>query len=260
VAGSTWCRLLAVGSALLAAGAGVGQAQQQREVQDEVVQPEAAQTEAELEMPPLMPEGEDAPVAQDHEVEQLLTSLRRAQESLQLDHRPAAMQALIQAEEQLDEVAADTRDTEPWQRIELALQDAMKALGEDNPKYAQIALERVVGPAEDEGPGGDAAEGVEQPGTSRQTVSMDDVLGAEVVTARGETIADVSKVVRGRDDGRLYAILEVGGFLGIADKPVALPLDQLEIAEDDRLVLPQASESQLEDMPTYQADQYEQAR
>jgi hypothetical protein len=89
---------------------------------------------------------------------------------------------------------------------------------------------------------------------------MDDVLGAEVVTDRGETIADVSEVVRGRDDGRLYAILEVGGFLGIADKSVALPLDQLQVAEDDRLVLPQATESQLEDLPTYQEDEYEQAR
>jgi hypothetical protein len=93
-------------------------------------------------------------VAQDHEVEQLLASLRRAQESPQLDHRPAAMQALIQAEEQLDQVAADSRDTEPWQRIELALQDAMEALGEDNPKYAQIGLERVVGPLEGESPAG----------------------------------------------------------------------------------------------------------
>jgi hypothetical protein len=87
-----------------------------------------------------------------------LTSLRRAQESPQLDHRPAAMRALIQAEERLDEVAADSRDTEPWQRTELALQDAMKALGKDNPKYAEIALQRIVGPLEGESPGGDAAE------------------------------------------------------------------------------------------------------
>jgi hypothetical protein len=37
-------------------------------------------------------------------------------------------------------------------------------------------------------------------------------------------------------------------------------LDQLQVAEHDRLVLTQASESRLEDMPTYQEDQYEQAR
>lgn len=256
MAGSAWCRLLAVGSALLAGGAGVGQAQQPREMQGKALQPEVVQPEAEQEMPPLMLEDESAPAAQDNDVEQLLTSLRRGLELLQLGHRPAAMQALIQAEEQLDEVTADRRDMQPWQRIELALQDAMKALGEDNPRYAHIALQRVVGPL-DEVPGGDAAEGVEQPDASGQTVSVDDVLGAKVVTARGETIADVSDVVRGRGDGRLYAILEVGGVLGIADKSVALPLDQLQIAEDDRLVLPQATESQLEDMPIYQEGEYE---
>ena len=63
------------------------------------------------------------------------------------------MQALMQAEEQLDEAAGDSADEQPWQRMDLVLQDAMKALAEDNPGYALNALQRVTGPAQ-QGDGG----------------------------------------------------------------------------------------------------------
>ena len=253
MAGLRWHRLLVAGSALVVASAAGADAQQQREVQREVVRPEVQE-----EAPPVMLDEAEQPEEQNPE--QLMVSLRRAQEALQLDDRKAAMQALIQAEEQLDQVANADLDTPPWQRFDLALQDAMKALAEDNPRYALIALQRVTEPAERS----DAGQSQDQEQPSRATSVLDrmpasDVIGAEVFDARGEPIAKIRDIVRDRGGGgQLYAILDVGGFLGIAEKEVALALDQLEIAEDDKLVLPETTESQLEEMPTYEREDFEQ--
>jgi hypothetical protein len=160
VAVRRWHRLLVAGSAILIAGAGASEAQQQRETEGELVQPEVQE-----EAPPVMvapaddteeqQPGTDLPVRAEQNQKQLLTSLRRAEDALENEDRKAAMQALMQAEEQLDEAAGDSADEQPWQRMDLALQDAMKALAEDNPRYALNALQRVTGPAQRGDAGGD---------------------------------------------------------------------------------------------------------
>lgn len=67
---------------------------------------------------------------------------------MQLEDESAAVRSPIQAEDQLDRAAKANPDKHPWQQIERALQEAMKALAADNPRYAQIALQEVVGPAQ----------------------------------------------------------------------------------------------------------------
>jgi hypothetical protein len=266
VAGSRWHRLPIVVAAIVVGSTGAAIAQQQRELQGEPAQPEVVEPEVREEAPPVMVGPADEPQERQlgQDAEQLLTSLRRAQEALQLDNRPAAMQELMQAEEQLDQAAEDSSETQPWQQIDAALQDAMKALADDNPKYALIALQRITEPLQRSDAGGsqeDASQSEQQPDSVLQTMSARDVIGAEVVNARGETIAQVSDIVSARAGGdELYAILEVGGFLGIGEKMVALGLDQLQVAEDDKILLPPATESQLEEMPIYNQEEYEQIR
>ncbi|MCE3247313.1 MAG: hypothetical protein K0R41_1138, partial [Geminicoccaceae bacterium] len=68
-----------------------------------------------------------------------------------------------------------------------------------------------------------------QPG---QVVSIEEVLGASVVNAEGDEVAEIEDVVLGQGD-QYYAILSVGGFLGIGDKKVAVPFDQLQLGEDE---------------------------
>ena len=57
------------------------------------------------------------------------------------------------------------------------------------------------------------------------------------------------------DEGKLDAIiLDVGGFLGIGEKAVALEVDQVEITRvggDDLRAHVQATEEQLEAMPAW---------
>ena len=89
-------------------------------------------------------------------------------------------------------------------------------------------------------------------------LSANQVLGADVVTTEGQEIAEIEDIVRARTGGeQLYAILSVGGFLGLGDKDVAIDFDRLEVGSDGQIVMPAATESQLEEMPAYTQDDYE---
>jgi putative membrane protein len=89
-----------------------------------------------------------------------------------------------------------------------------------------------------------------------QTVSIDEVLGSPVVNANGDEIAEIEDLVIDQNQTH-YAILSVGGFLGIGDKKVAIPLDQLQLGEDESYLMSAETEEQLEQMPAYEEDQYQ---
>jgi sporulation protein YlmC with PRC-barrel domain len=77
------------------------------------------------------------------------------------------------------------------------------------------------------------------------------LIGKEVMNANGESIGDIDDLVIDRKDV-LFAILQVGGFLGLGGLLVAVPYDRLEIGgDDDRVVLAEASREQLERMPEF---------
>jgi putative membrane protein len=90
---------------------------------------------------------------------------------------------------------------------------------------------------------------------AQQPISIEEVLGAEVVNAAGEEIGEIEDVVLDQN-GDYYAILSVGGFLGIGEKKVAVPLDELELGEDQVYLMTAATEEQLEQMPEYDEQQY----
>ena len=63
-----------------------------------------------------------------------------------------------------------------------------------------------------------------------------EIVGQNVYGANGEEIGEVDNVVIRRESGGTPAVLVgVGGFLGIGERSVAIPLDQLRM-EQDRLV------------------------
>ena len=89
-----------------------------------------------------------------------------------------------------------------------------------------------------------------------QAVSLEEVLGADVVSAAGEDIAEIEDVVLDQT-GEYHAILSVGGFLGIGGKRVAVPLDQLQLGENEAYMMTAETEEQLEQMPEYDEEQYQ---
>ena len=104
----------------------------------------------------------------------------------------------------------------------------------------------------------DPAEASQQP--NRMSIAgmpPDEIVGTNVVNSREEGIAEISELVKEKSGGRLFAILSVGGFLGIGDKEVAIPLDQFTVREDGTFVLSDRTEEEVESMTAYEPDNYQ---
>jgi hypothetical protein len=87
-----------------------------------------------------------------------------------------------------------------------------------------------------------------------------DVIGADVVNADGETVADIVDLVKKTGEDQLYAVLSVGGFLGIGDKKVVVDIAELDVTPDGQILMANASEEQLKDMPAYDEEGFETAQ
>jgi sporulation protein YlmC with PRC-barrel domain len=80
--------------------------------------------------------------------------------------------------------------------------------------------------------------------------------GTEIVDARGEELGKVDKVVIDRATGQPHVVLEVGGFLGIGDEAVTLPLDNMSLL-DGKLAIPgHREEEQMKKRPQYREEEY----
>jgi sporulation protein YlmC with PRC-barrel domain len=96
----------------------------------------------------------------------------------------------------------------------------------------------------------------------KKEVKVSDLTGTDVVNRQGEQIGDIDEIVRKSDDdeAKAHAVISVGGFLGMGDKDVLVPLDRLSMQED-KIVLPQdmASKDALERQPAWKdkEDDYE---
>ena len=77
-----------------------------------------------------------------------------------------------------------------------------------------------------------------------------DMLGKDVYNDKKEEIGDINDVIVSPNKEVSWAILGVGGFLGIASKLVAIPMDQLALT-NGRFVLKGASKQALKDMPEF---------
>ena len=78
----------------------------------------------------------------------------------------------------------------------------------------------------------------------------DDLEDKTVRNQAGEDVGEIDDIVRDAD-GEYYAVLEVGGFLGIGEKHVLVPLSRMMMGEDEVILLSTEDEEQLKSMPAY---------
>ncbi|KJV09683.1 photosystem reaction center subunit H [Elstera litoralis] len=76
------------------------------------------------------------------------------------------------------------------------------------------------------------------------------VVGAPVVNNTGETIGKVDDLIVTPNEKVPYAVLSVGGFLGVGDKLVVVPYSQLSVA-NGKMLLPGATIESLKALPDY---------
>ena len=83
------------------------------------------------------------------------------------------------------------------------------------------------------------------------------LVGQSAVSRDGEEVGEISAVVQSQSGDELYAVVDVGGFLGIGERTVAIPLERGEIDQDGNLRVSMTRE-QLEEMREYDPQHYSQ--
>ena len=76
------------------------------------------------------------------------------------------------------------------------------------------------------------------------------LLGKRVHNEANESVGSIGDLIVAPDGSLSYAIVEVGGFLGIGQREVAIPVKQFNMA-DDKIVLPGATKDALKDLPQF---------
>lgn len=76
------------------------------------------------------------------------------------------------------------------------------------------------------------------------------ILGGVVLNEANETVGKVDDLLIGADGRTPYAVLSVGGFLGLGDRLVAVPFDSLKMSAS-KIILPGATKEALKGMPEF---------
>jgi hypothetical protein len=93
---------------------------------------------------------------------------------------------------------------------------------------------------------------------SLDTLGVDEIVGKKVVSQQGEEIGEIEDVVVDTSSQTKLAVIDVGGFLGIGEKSVAVSFDQLELSDDGR-VRSDLTRETLESQPEYDPAQFGEA-
>lgn len=116
-------------------------------------------------------------------------------------------------------------------------------------------LERQLGETETAG-AADRRPGT-QPQNPLQQMPASDLIGMPVLNRAGERVGEIEDIVIGKDDQIRQVVVEVGGFLGIGDKSVAVPIDELQLNREQTILMSRASAEELERRPAYSAPRAE---
>ena len=77
------------------------------------------------------------------------------------------------------------------------------------------------------------------------------LIGADVTNDKNEHIGKIDDIVIDNDKA-MFAVLQVGGFLGVGSHYVAVPYDSLRVSEDGKkIVLPGASKEELKKLAEF---------
>lgn len=91
------------------------------------------------------------------------------------------------------------------------------------------------------------------------TISANELMNATVYSAQNEDVGSVGDVILAEDGMIDAVVLDIGGFLGLGQKPVAISFEALTVRRDENgslFVFTNFSREQLEQAPDYNADRY----
>lgn len=80
----------------------------------------------------------------------------------------------------------------------------------------------------------------------------EEIIGADVRNMKNADLGEIEDVVLAKEGGASYVVLSYGGFLGLGDKQIAVPFDQLKVASDRDVFYLDMSEEQVENAPSFE--------
>ena len=101
------------------------------------------------------------------------------------------------------------------------------------------------------------------PVTDQSQLTADNLMGTTVYGPNDQTVGEIGNIALSKDGKVDAIIIDVGGFLGIGEKPVAVAMDNLQFMQDanGNLYLHTGfTQDQLNNAPEYNADTYAQNR
>lgn len=118
--------------------------------------------------------------------------------------------------------------------------------------------------ASDPGMGDDpmmGADRTQQPGVagagSVENMSTDEIVGKAVVSRTGEEIGNVDEIVTDPTSNQKFAVVDVGGFLGVGQKSIVIALDELQMSSGDDRIQSDLTREELQTKTEYSPGDYE---
>lgn len=166
--------------------------------------------------------------------------------------------------------AADNKDTmakEPRSKEQMAAADNKDGMAKEPTAHDQMAADGKKATLSEE----EMAARRDSIAAGRESYSVvdvttlgtDDLIGASVYSHDNDNVGEIGEILL-TEDGKIDAIvIDVGGFLGIGEKPVAVAFDAIEFRADENgklFVYTQFTEDQLEAANEYSEEAYKQNR
>src|SRR5262245_28657078 len=84
-------------------------------------------------------------------------------------------------------------------------------------------------------------------------LSTETLLGSKVKNRQGRDVGDLKHLMLEPHTGRVrYAVVAMGGFLGMGEKTVIVPWNALEVARDGKALVLNVSPQMLQQVPAYE--------
>ena len=176
----------------------------------------------------------------------------------------SAMSGTASDTEQAANSAGQTMEN-AGEQVEQTAQNTGQAMGnaaDQTQQAAQNTMDTQGDATTTASTGGDQRQGMTRIGDDAQ-LTADDLMGTTVYGPNDQSVGDIGDIALNADGQVDAVIVDVGGFLGIGEKPVAVGMDNLNFMRDQSGTLylyTQFTEDQLNNAPEYNKDTYAENR
>jgi sporulation protein YlmC with PRC-barrel domain len=94
------------------------------------------------------------------------------------------------------------------------------------------------------------------PASRFYAMTPSDIIGLDIINERGESMGVVDDVVTDVQRNNVYALVSVGGFLGIGAREIVLPFEQIQVTSENELLIAGMTYNDLSQLPEYEASSY----